>query len=112
MAELLVQWYLWARNDDPDTNKYLAKVIGEQYGENSRERKCADGKKRKLWICRGYDQEVKSAISAIKEFNLKLEVFQDNGDGKIVRYDLWKPEVKKTALHANLARGVHKGGKK
>lgn len=91
-------WYLWARHDDPATNEYLAKVIGEQNSEYWHSDKlCADGKKRNLCRCpKGY-ANVQSAISAIAKFDLKIEIFQENAEDVISRYDLWKPSARKAA---------------
>ncbi|MEK7139804.1 MAG: hypothetical protein AAB805_00605 [Patescibacteria group bacterium] len=104
------KWYLWAVNDDPDTNKYFVEVIGKQNLECTHDgKKCTDGKRRNLFECpRGY-ADVQRAIAAIPEFNLKVEVFQEEHEDSVVRYDLWKVHVRRRALHANLGRGVHRG---
>lgn len=91
-------WYLWAKHDDPATNEYFVQVIGEQNPEYlHKDKLCADGKKRNLFECpKGYEN-VKSAISAIRQFHLKFEVFQENIAGVISRYDLWKKRARKAA---------------
>lgn len=106
-------WYLWAVNDDPDTNEYLAKVIGEQNPEcERRDVACADGKTRNLWRSpSGYDVVLR-AKSAVLRFGLKLEVFQENSEGVVRRYDLWKASVRKKALHTQHLRAVAKRGHK
>lgn len=91
-------WYLCAVNNNPETNEYLAKVIGEQNQEHlCAEKRCADGKERNLFRCpKGYEN-VRTAIAAIAKFNLKIEVFREQFEGVIVRFDLWKTPVRKKA---------------
>lgn len=91
-------WYLWAVDNDPTTNEYLAKVIGEQNPEYlCSDKSCADGKDRNLFWCpQGYEN-VKSAIAAIEPFGLKIEVFREEVEDVVVRYDLWKKQVQKKA---------------
>lgn len=91
-------WYLWAVKDDPVTNEYLAKVIGEQNPESEcRDRPCADGKKRNLYRCPMGYSNVQKALSAISKFNLKIEVFKEEIERVIVRYDLWKQQSRRKA---------------
>jgi len=87
--------------------KYLVQVVGEQNGEYVHlEKRCADGVTRKLFECpRGYS-DVKIAVAAISEYNLKIEVFEEEIEGIIIRFDLWKRAVRKRKIHANLRRGV------
>lgn len=101
------RWYLWAVNDDPMTNQYLVRVVGEQNPENVYEDKlCADGKKRNLFLCpKGY-ANVLSALSAISEFNLKLEVFKESTEDSISRFDLWKKSVRKAKRKAMYHRHI------
>ncbi|HVB19760.1 MAG TPA: hypothetical protein VNF51_00515 [Candidatus Paceibacterota bacterium] len=106
----VVRWYLYAINNDPATNEYLAKIIGEQNQEcEHREKLCIDKKRRDLWECpRGY-ADVRRAIAAIPQFNLKIEVFKEKSNDIITRYDLWKRSVQKKSLHATLKRGMSRG---
>jgi hypothetical protein len=91
-------WYLWAVNDDPPTNEYLAKIIGEGNEECASANKlCADGQRRNLFKCpKGY-ANVRSAIAAIPAFDLKVEVFKEEVEDVIAFYNLWKIGVKKAA---------------
>ncbi|MFI5260568.1 MAG: hypothetical protein ACHQU0_02120 [Candidatus Paceibacteria bacterium] len=92
-------WYLWATNDNPPTNEYLVKVIGESNGEELfSEKRCADGTKRNLFRCpKGY-ANVQSAIAAHQEFNLKFEVFKkEDTEDAIIRYVLWKNSARNAA---------------
>ncbi len=99
-------WYLWAIGDDQPTNEYIAKVVGDQYTEHEHKDKlCADGKRRNLFECpRGYDN-VKSAISGISEYGLKLEVFKEDIEDVVVQYELWKKPVRKTARARKFLKG-------
>jgi len=101
---------MWAVNDNPATNGYLVKIIGEQNSEYLYPDKlCADGKKRNLFRCpKGYEN-VQSAISAMKAFNLKFEVFKEDSEDVIVRYVLWKRAVQKSAkaMRLNKTLGKH-----
>ena len=90
-------WYLWAINNDPVTNGYLVKVIGEQNPEcEYKDKLCADGKRRDLFQCPMGYENVQKALTAISEFGLKVEVFKEGKNG-VVRYDLWKPHSRKKA---------------
>ena len=100
------RWYLWAVNDDPVTNKYFVNIIGEQNPEYLGNERCADGKNRNLFRCPVGYTNVQSALSAISEFNLKVEVFKEDIDGVIVRYDLWKKSAKKAARRSVVNRKV------
>lgn len=98
-------WYLWAIKGDPRTNEYLAKVIGEQNPEYEyRDRLCADGEGRNLFRCPNGYANVRSAITAIPAFNLKVEVFKEEIDGGIVRYDLWKQQPRRRARRSAVHR--------
>ena len=93
-------WYLHPVNGDPDTNKYLVKVIGEQNPESElRDKLCADGVKRNLFRCPSGFTNVRTALAAIPEFNLKLEVFKESVEGTnakgITRFVLWKKSVRR-----------------
>ena len=93
-------WYLWPVNNDPDTNKYLAKVIGEQNPEDEmRDKLCADGIKRNLFRCPQGFVNVRMALAAVSEFNLKIEVFKESFWGTnakgITHFVLWKKSVRK-----------------
>lgn len=91
-------WYLWAIKDDPTTNEYLAKVIGEHNPESEcRDRLCADGEKRNLYRCPMGYTNVKKALTAISTFKLKVEVFKEEIERVIVRYDLWKQPSRRKA---------------
>jgi len=91
-------WYLWAINDDPATNEYLAKVVGEQNPEyECSDRLCADGKKRDLYRCPMGYTNVQKALAAISKFKLKIEVFKEEVERVIVRYDLWKQQSRRRA---------------
>lgn len=108
----MTTWYLHAVNDHPPTNNYLVRVIGEQ-NSNSEYlhigKMCADGKARNLFACpRGY-LDVQSAIAAIPEYGLKVEVFKEEITDVIVRFELWKQDTRKNALHTNLRRGLRRG---
>ena len=98
-------WYVWSVNDDPVTNQYLVQVVGEQNPEYLHTDKlCADGKRRNLFRCpKGY-ADVLKAITAIAEYGLKIEVFQENIDGVITRYDLWKSLVRKAARYGRFTK--------
>lgn len=105
-------WYLWPVNNDPVTNEYLAKAIGEQNPEcEYRDKLCADGKKRNLFRCPAGYENVQTAMAAIPKFNLKLEVFKEDDIGtgaksaeRIIRYDLWKMPVQKTVQATSFLR--------
>ena len=94
----MTTWYLWAVNDDPRTNECLVKIIGEGNEENLYPNKlCADGERRNLFRCpRGY-RNVRSALSALAPFNLKIEVFKEEIEDVIVLYNLWKKTMQKKA---------------
>ncbi|MDE2173427.1 MAG: hypothetical protein KGJ31_02405 [Patescibacteria group bacterium] len=100
-------WYLWAIDDDPRTNEYLVKIIGEQNSENLyRDKLCADGVRRNLFRCpKGYSN-IRSALVAIPEFNLKTEVFKEGAGEAIVRYDLWKKRVQKSSRQSALLKAI------
>lgn len=103
-------WYLWAVNNDPATNEYFVKVIGEQNLEYlCNDKLCADGVPRNLFKCpQGY-ANVRSAIAGISEFNLKFYVFKEDIEDVITRYDLWKKSVRKAARRGSILsryRGV------
>ena len=101
----MTAWYLWAVNDDPMTNQYLVKVIGEQNPEAMyTDKLCADGRRRNLFRCPTGYANVRSALTALQEFNLKVEVFKEDAGEVIARYDLWKRRVRKAARHSVLLR--------
>jgi hypothetical protein len=93
------KWYLWAVNDDPMTNQYLVQVIGEQYpDELYRDKLCADGERRNLFgVSEWGNADVRRAVAAVHEFNLKLGVFRESEGAAIVRYELWRQPVRKAA---------------
>lgn len=98
-------WYLWAKNGDPVTNEYFVKVIGEQNPEYGfAKRLCADGRKRNLFMCPDGYANVQDATTAISKFNLKMEVFKQEIDDRIVRYDLWKQKPRKRACRSAVHR--------
>ena len=103
-------WYLWARDNDPKTNEYLAKVIGEQNPEClQQDMLCCDRVKRDLYRCPMGYENVRKATSAIPKFNLKLEVYKADPKGKTTdlptRFDLWKkPVVKVRRISALMHR--------
>jgi len=92
-------WYLWAVNDDPNTNEYLVKVIGEQNPECvCADRLCADGEKRNLYRCPAGYANVRSALAAVRALKwMKIEVFKEEIERVIVRYDLWKQKSRRRA---------------
>lgn len=91
-------WYLWAVNNHPPTNQYMVHVIGEGNEEYlSKDKLCADGKKRDLFMCPMGYVNVQNAISVIQEFSLKMEVFKEDPKDVITRFDLWKKIVQKKA---------------
>ncbi len=98
-------WYLWPVDNDPVTNEYFAKGIGEQNPEcERRDVLCADGKKRNLFSCpKGY-ADVRTAAAAISKFNLKFEVYKEEGESLATdlptRFDLWKKSVRNSARTA------------
>ncbi len=98
-------WYIGAVNDDPATNQYLVQVIGEQNQEYLHADKlCADGKKRNLFRCPDGYASVLKAVAAIAKYKLKFEVFQENIEDAIVRYDLWKPSARKAARRSRFTK--------
>lgn len=108
-------WYLWARNNDPATNEYLAHVIGEQNPEcEHRDMLCADEKRRNLWECPAGYENVRTATAALSKFSLKLEVFKQNREGKfadmVIRFDLWKAESRKAVCASIQDRSQHHRG--
>ena len=103
----MTTWYLWAVHDDPRTNEYLVKVIGEQNPECLfPEVKCADGMRRNLFRCPHGYHNVMRAIAAIPEHGLKIEVFKEEICGIITQFNLWKPVVRKRSMRANLRRSM------
>ncbi len=102
-------WYVWAVNDDPVTNQYLVQVVGEQNQEYLHSSKlCADGTKRNLFRCpKGY-ASVRSAIAAIAEFKLKIEIFKEDIEGVITRYDLWKASSRKASRRRRFSKANHR----
>jgi len=108
-------WYLWAINNHPPTNEYLAKVIGEQNPEcECRNRLCADGEKRNLFRCPAGYANVRSALAAARALKwIRIEVFKEEAEQVIVRFDLWKQQARKNARrsiarHKMLSRrGLH-----
>ena len=104
------RWYLGAANNDPNTNDYIVGVLGAQRADALREvRRCADGQVRHLYDCpEGYKENVRSAIAGVTRFFLKLEVFKEETDGNIVRFDLWKTGPRKAAKQKTYRRGVHR----
>ena len=110
-------WYLWAVNNDPMTNKYLAQVVGaETEFDTANMRKgvvCADGKKRDLYICPNGYTDVKRAKEAIPEFNLKVWTFKEDTEDVIARFVLQEQSVRKKAKHKRsaLMSRLHKAKK-
>ena len=104
----MTTWYLWPVNNDPVTNEYLAKGIGEQHPEcERRDVLCADGERRNLFVCpAGYD-DVRTATTATSRFKLRLEVFKEDIEDVIVRYDLWKESARRTGREASFKRARH-----
>ena len=100
-------WYLWPRDNDPRSNEHFVQIVGEQNTENEcRDKTCADGVSRNLFRCpKGY-ADVQTAIAAMSRFDLKFEVFKQDSAGagaeKVVRYDLWKKEVRRAARSGRL----------
>ncbi len=110
----MIVWYLHSADDEPKTNAYLVQVIGESNMENAWRGTCADGKLRNLYGCPNGWRDVRRAVAAIREFNLKLEVFKKEGDSAPMRFDLWKSSVKKKAKQhrrSALMSRVHKAQK-
>ena len=106
-------WYLCPADKSPVTNNYFAKIIGEQNPEcEKRGKLCADGVHRNLYQCPGGYLDVRAAISARAEFNLKFEVYKDDSEGigaeQVVRYDLWKKDAQRAARSANYLREFRK----
>jgi len=98
-------WYLCAVNDDPATNEYLVHVIGQQNTEcQCSNVLCADDKRRNLFRCPNGYSNVRSAVSAIGEFNLKIEVFKEEIERVIMHYNLWKPSARKAARRKIVSR--------
>ena len=98
-------WYLWAVNDHPMTNGYLAKVIGEQNPEyECRDKICADGIRRNLYRCPMGYTNVQKALAAIPALKLKVEVFREDDRDVVMRYDLWKQQARKRARRS---RALH-----
>ena len=108
MPEL--KWYLAAENNDPRTNEYLTDVIGRQYSMESAcgDVPCSDGKERNLWLCRDFGQ-ARTAIAAIPQFNLRLEILMAIGDNKPALWQLWKRKVRRRRRDAQIQRKVRKG---
>lgn len=104
------KWYLWAVNDDPRTNDYLVGVIGQQEMEYLHTKKlCADDTRRNLFECpRGY-ADVRSAVAAVSQQNLKLEVFKEDASGVLVRFDLWKNGARKALKIARCVKRIRGG---
>ncbi len=99
------RWFLWAINDDPRTNEYLASMIGPQYPEAAHlDVRCADNARRNLWECRHGYLQVKIALTARTIFHLHLEVFAKEGDGPTVQWNLWKPELRRRARQKRILR--------
>ena len=95
-------WYLEAKHNDPATNEYLVHVIGEQNLEHLCTSKlCADKKRRNLFRCPVGYTDVRNALAAISQFNLKVEVFKEEIEDVIIRYDLWKKSSRKKARQAS-----------
>ena len=99
------KWYVWPK--DSETNEFLAGGIGKYKFEQVREDvRCADGVPRNLYICsRGY-QDVRDVIGGMQKFNLKFEIFKEEIEDTIVRYDLWKISAAKEAKHAKSAQAI------
>ena len=103
------QWFLWAVNDDPRTNEYLADLIGHQYPDAEHHNiSCADNARRNLWECHQGYRQVRSAIAASTTYRLRFEVFRKTGDGPVVQWNLWKPELKRRARHTRQRRMIKK----
>ena len=103
------QWSLGASHDDPKTTEYLLHVIGEGNEEYLFPNKlCADGERRNLFLCPRDYENVRSAISAVSQFSLKLEVFVGESDGLPARFLLWKDSVRKAAKVAQAKQRIHK----
>jgi hypothetical protein len=102
-------WYLWAVDNDPATNEYLVQVIGEQNPEElHKDKLCADGARRNLFRCPAGYANVRSALTAMSRFNLKIDVFQESVGGSVARYDLWKASARRAARESNLLNSVRR----
>jgi len=104
---MATKWYLCPTDKGPVTNKYFALVIGEQNPEcEKRNVLCHDGVRRNFYECPNGYNDVRAAIIAKLEYNLKFEVYKKDSEGvsaeEIVRYDLWKESAKRAA------RGRHR----
>ena len=98
----MTTWYLWPVNNDPATNEYIAQGITEQRPEcERRDVLCADGERRNLYRCpKGY-ADVRTAVAALRRFNLKFEVFKAESESLTTdlptQFDLWKSSVRNSA---------------
>ena len=94
-------WYLWAIDDNPTTNNFLVKVIGEQNGEYLRKDvRCSDGVKRNLFECPEGYKNVRVVIAAKSEFFLDFEVFRQQNGGAIAPFVIWKLSHRRNAQEA------------
>ena len=98
----MTTWYLWAKNGDAATNRYLAQIVGAETEFDTTNMKkgmrCADGVERDLYVCPcGYEVDVKKAITAKPEFRLKFEVLMRRFDEEPTFFELWKNSVKQKA---------------
>lgn len=95
------RWYLHSINDNAHTNEILSSIIGEQFRDaECRDTLCSDSVRRNLYRCPSGYQDVRRAVANVSTYNLKLEIFQQESDGPIVQYNLWKQAVRKKARRA------------
>lgn len=99
-------WWLWAAYDNPMTNKYFAQIIEGYNEEFLRVTECSDGGRRRLFRCPNGYRDVKTAIAAMPDYNLKFEVFRSEGDCKPYPHNLWKKAVKRKVREASYRRGI------
>lgn len=93
-----IKWYIWPTDACPRTNQYVVQVINEQNPEYAHTSKlCADGVERDMFECPNGYSDVRKAVSAIEEYNLRFEVFVQRDEGLPVRYNLWKRSVQREA---------------
>lgn len=104
-------WYLWPVNNDPDTNEYFAKIIGEQNPEcEHKDVLCADGVSRDLYQCPGGYENVRVAIAGLAKFNLKFEIYKEETEGPFVdmvtRFDLWKASLQNSSKTSSFLKSI------
>lgn len=93
------------------TRRCLSQIVGA-YNEadigNISKILCADGERRYLYRCSNGWLDVVKAVNAILEFNLQLEVFQQEDGEDPKRFDLWKKSVRKKAKTGATRRKLKK----